>query len=469
MGLTKPKGLALLTVLVGATLGGQFGHSAEPRTISKWSYGGEPWEARQFTPDEQKRLTVEWAEPKVEQEPSPLPKHVPQFIISGKLLIESEDEKERRPVDWYQPITVVLSRTHLDRPDWSNGYSEEDSVWNGGVVNRGLRSEQSQTKPKKNGSFKVAFRLSELRRPVGATKAFQVGLVIEDRDLTNAGRVLRQSIKHINITGPRKLSRTLRLINGTPSPIGCGHNPVALIQAVNHLRSLGKEEAIKALREYLEIAYDAGHYYYFDPVYPESSDTSNRWRLATLIPLVFEPEKTGEKLPAGGMEVFIERWKSVGDGRDVNFDDQEYVLAYEEWVWPNNYITVWRGITFHNRYVGGYTGWPESTAYLVEWADERGKIIEGRLRPMDDPFEAAEELYSRLADERRAGPEKALAELRLHLRLQTWRMIAHLVEPERKRPREMFDVSDQEWFKLKSKAAQLHIRWDEDRDEYTLN
>ena len=58
----------------------------------------------------------------------------------------------------------------------------------------------------------------------------------------------------------RKHHTTFELINKSTNLLGWGDpNPAALVRAVNHLRSLGKNEAIEALRAYVRYAPQKGN------------------------------------------------------------------------------------------------------------------------------------------------------------------------------------------------------------------
>jgi hypothetical protein len=105
-------------------------------------------------------------------------------------------------------------------------------------------------------------------------------------DWRNEAPILSQTVQMIEVPGPKPISRTLQLINACPTPIGWDFDPIALVRAANHLRSLGKEKSIEALREFLKLAYDTG--YTRDRIDPENIDTSNQWCLATLVPVVFD-------------------------------------------------------------------------------------------------------------------------------------------------------------------------------------
>jgi hypothetical protein len=394
--------------------------------------------AANHNPDatERKRLRVQWGKPRLmEGDQSSL-----EFM--GVLLLASEDGKSQKPVDWPQPLRVVLAKTAQDRPDWSQRHSRRNSVWADTIVGRGPplgslatfhHDDEARPIPRRAGQFIATMPLGELHREIGQTKAFQIGLCLGVKKgttltWTNTSPILPDTVSTIEIPGPKALAATLQLINACPTPLGWDYDPLALVRASNHLRSLGKDRTIKALREFVRIARDPG-YGGNERRDPEDIDTSNQWCLATLVPLVFEKASPKDEDPP---------------------------------LWTHE-ITIWEGIPFHNVRIGATTGWPPRSEPLVEWAAKHGKLIVRPLIPTDRPLEAADGLFDELG--RTKNRER---ELRQHLRLQAWRMIGQLVEPgsqPRKADAERLD-SEPEWKRLKARAARLTIRWSKERQEY---
>jgi hypothetical protein len=365
--------------------------------------------------EERKRLRVEWEKPRVVRDGSSN-----YLDLQGSLFLTSTDGKTKTRVDWFQPIRVLLGKSEKDRPDWSAYHDPDDSVWADGVVGWSDKSRKLSS-----GEFRVQFPLDGLRRPIGAGKPFQIGLCLGTRALTlliwkNTVPVLAQTVGTVEVPGSPALDKTLQLINGVPSPTGWDYDPVALIRAVNHLQAMGKDRSIKALREFLQLAKVYG------PWERDSADidTSDQQCLHLLIPLLFE---------------------TVGKGRagDTRF-----------------YISVEGDIPFHNVRFSGSSGWRESTAYLVDWAEQNCQIRPRPLKPTDDPLSAVDALYAWHAKNE---------ELLQHLRRQGWRTIAHLVDPNLKAPRAIFDAAfstDKGWSELKKRAERLRIHWDGKRQEY---
>jgi hypothetical protein len=352
----------------------------------------------------------------------------PILEITGKLSLLQADGKTFKPVDWPYPIQVVIARRPNERPDWSRWHDESDSVSDNTLVGHEFTHGPGVFRKTVAGVFTARLKLSEIDSPIGATKAFQVGLSFGEKKgkrLTwcNEAPILPQSVKMLDVAGPRRIRRTLQLINACPTPYDLDFfDPIALVRAANHLQSLGKEKAIAALREFLDLAYFARHVR--DRIDPENIDTSNQLCLASLVPLVFDGVPQRETIVDGA------RRRAV--------------------------IRVFEGIPFHTGHPVSIRGvGPGSTRPLVEEAAKNGKLRKKPLRPTDNPLEAADRLFEEIGDR----------ELRTHLRSQAWRAIRHLVEPESKGAR--IRLSGAAWDKLKTKAARLKICWDEKRQEYT--
>src|SRR5262249_4443641 len=149
--------------------------------------------------------------------------------------------------------------------DWTHFHLRDNTVGSDVVVGMkivtGVRSgPDGKSTPipiekKPPGEFTGRFRLSEIERPVGGKKAFQLGLCLGAKNgkqipWATDQPVLPQSLTKVEIAGPESLSETMRLINGCPTPLGWDYDPAAAVRAANHLRGLGTEKAVAALREF---------------------------------------------------------------------------------------------------------------------------------------------------------------------------------------------------------------------------
>lgn len=299
----------------------------------------------------------------------------------------------------------------------------------------------------KSGAFEVHFPIYEINRPVGKAGPVQVGITLgehrgQSMEWNNQTPVLPQTIGTITIPGSPPISETLQLLCECPNPLGWDeYNPITLVRAVNHLRSLGKDDAIAALRAFARLA----------PVESSSVrhrktasiDTTDQQRLCLIIPLLFERKNPEVKFPTN---------------EDFSHDGSD------EW-WDFR-VSVEDDIPFHNTKIVGRTGPPDPPrGYLVEWAAKHGKLREKPLRPADDPLAAADSLYAKLAAKEPDWHPLYEDILRTHVRHQAWRIVAPFMESERAK-NWPGGLDDTEWQELKAKAERLNIRWSEERQEY---
>jgi hypothetical protein len=387
-------------------------------------------EDRSLDKQHQKGLRVTWGKPR---RVAGSTDHAPHLAISGKLSLLQADGKTLKPVDWPLPIRVVMCPRPNEKPDWRR-WHDLDTLASDHLVGRELvigarstgdgGSEPIPLPKKPPGTFLATFSLRQIQSPIGATKPFQVGLCLGEKKGTtvtwrNLVPIQPQTVQLLEVSGPRPLSRTLQLINACPNPLGWRFDGIALARAVNHLSSLGKDNAIAAMREFLEMADHDG--YGRDGVDPANIDTSDQYCLACVVPLVFDRVDLLER------------------------------------------ITVWQGIPFHTVVIDGFRGQrPRSTGRLLDRAAQSGKLFAQPLRPADNPLPAADSLFDRIVPPKE--PEMSRLRLREHLRKQAWRAVRHLVDPRAKAPPDL--SSQANWDRLNAKVAQLKIRWDEKRQEY---
>ena len=238
--------------------------------------------------------------------------------------------------------------------------------------------------------------------------------------------------------GRKHSQPTFELINKSTNLLGWGDpNPVAVVRAVNHLRSLGKNDAIEALRAYVRYAPQYGTGW--------ESDSADQQRLVWIIPLLFVPSNPDIKLPTLGRNPEFPEW-TTGDK------------------WEPFYISLAGDLPFHNVKFGGRRGKVDpDRGYLVEWVSKHAHLRAEPLRPVDDPLGAADGLCDKLSKD--ALNEDHAQALRYHIRQQAWRTIAHLISVEEKN-RWPGWPSDDEWERIKEEAAKLNIRWSEEAQDY---
>jgi hypothetical protein len=395
-----------------------------------------PAETFNPNPNQQQRLRVKWGKPFVSK--------FQILVIPGRLLLQKSGGQSNKPVDWVQGVQVVISRKHNQRPDWTKRHDKTDSAWDDCVTND-------------KGEFKARFSLYEISRPVGDAKTFQIAVSLGQKTgrtikWTNATPVLRGSKGTVMIRGPDPLSPTLQIINGAPSVKSRDYDPVALIRAVNHLHSLGKEGAISALREFLKIAGNSS----FAERDPANIDTSDCQCVFLIVRLLFEPKGLQDKLP------------SIAIGHMSPYPAKE-----DAELWPLYPLAVQEDIPFlvmEWRFVAGS---PEHPANHVDWAEKHGKLRVKPLRPSDNPLRAVDTLRSMQKTIRLFQGDRAVPLDNLDggmLREQSWRMIEHFVGPVRTSEhfgRHRNYDPDADWERHKRIAQQFKFAWDEAKQQYT--
>jgi hypothetical protein len=419
-----------------------------------------PVETRELTAALHRQLHVQWLEPA-------LLRGAPETTIEirGRMFVQMADGRTKVPIDWVQPVRVLLARRPQMHPDWSQHIDRRDSAWGDGVIGligvpglRGAapsRDGRIHLATRAQGEFSVRVPAAELKRSPGKGSSFQIGLSLGTKTghtlmWDNSTPVLSKSLGSIELEGPAPLNPGLQLINGCPSPDGRDYDPLALVRAVNHLQSLGKPKAVELLRHYVKIANVDGQWIR-DPM---NIDTSDQQSLYLLIPMLFDHSAPGHK-----------SLRSI-------------------WISSLPLVRIEAGLPFHIQLFDAWIGPRRGTSFLVNWAAQHGELRGEPIRPTDDPLAAADALADRLTAKNLTNGDlrSESIDLRAHLRFQAWRMIAHLIEPKRtgfhsedpelfrseKQAAEHADLfrNEKRWEEVKVRASRLKIRWDEKRQEY---
>jgi hypothetical protein len=224
-----------------------------------------------------------------------------------------------------------------------------------------------------------------------------------------------------------RIERAVRLIGECPGPLGYTFNPVPLIRAVNELHSMGKEDAIKALRR----------------VGAQRSTWGAHQSLRLVIPLLFGRIEPEDKLP--------EVW-----GRDG-----KYELELDEW---DNWIDVEGDVPFHTKLIGASSGPGWNNRYLVEWAERDGRIRTSPLRPTDDPIGAADKVLQRL--QRDTKDPEAKKWIAHHIRKQVYTALGDVVLHEQNQPSPWHPGGDEAWEAFKKQCHAQNLRWSEEQQNY---
>jgi len=196
----------------------------------------------------------------------------------------------------------------------------------------------------------------------------------------------------------------------------------SLVRTVNCLQSLGKDDAIEALRLFL-----AQH--------PLGSDNvGDHQCLEIVVPLLFKRRNEHDRLP---MPV------------DVH---GEYKLVHTEWpIW----VSTESDLPFDIVPASEQEYRPIDRTYLINWADQRGVLRARPMRPTDDIAAAAESLMEKLisSDGSHIDDDSTLAN---YIRLQAMFCILHCWDTKYIE----VDGSDiDQWRAFKVDCKRLKIKW----------
>jgi hypothetical protein len=371
------------------------------------------------------RVRVEWKEAEAESSWGKL-------RIRGRLIVEGGDRAG--PVDWFQGIRVLVSRQSDSPLDWSNG-PDKASTLIADLVAR------------KDGTFTASFDLEEIPRPVGSHGKHQIGAVLglhKGHEVFYEAKapLLADSVAMLALPGPPKLSPTLALINAASQWPDRAPEPAAIIKAVNRLHSLGKRQALDALREYVKLAPDR-----FNPAEefePANIEHGNHNVAFWIVRLLFEPAQAGTRIPKPLL------------GAPVPSPDQNDMK-----LWPLFPIELVDDVPFMIPDGWNLGGRPEHPESHLEWAERYGVLREGPLHPADDPLGAADRLLSLPKSQR-------LDRLTDAIHRQAWQLVAHLLPVDAGPDEEYESFSPAKWTILRKLATRRKVHWDEKSQAYTV-
>ena len=197
------------------------------------------------------------------------------------------------------------------------------------------------------------------------------------------------------------------------------YDPVDAVRAVNHLRRVGKVNAIAALKDYVG-----------------QHSVEDHQVLCLLVPILFEPTDPSELLPAPiplrSTDEYSQMITEISLGQKSQEDlavlEDKYATRFslELMRWPDDFgnLIVCDGVPFHVVLHSGVLGYKKAMVrrdYLVAWAAEKGKLRETLLVPTDAPEDSLRKLFSRFGDsfaspiERRRWREQCIDQLHLLL------------------------------------------------------
>jgi hypothetical protein len=361
-----------------------------------------------------------------------------QLSLRGRLLIESNDGKSRKPIDWVQGVRVIVSRLPEKKHDWSRRQEMHEAVWGDFVI-------------REKGEFLVFVSPGEVCRAVGKELRFQVALSLGEKNgqsitWKNTETALPQSVAMLKIPGPPAISETMQIINGVPSYDQNDFNPAKLVRAVNHLMPMGKEKAIRELRAFLKIARDSTN----ETVRcDENIDTSDRTCVFLIVRLLFECAEPKGELPGIATVPFM----PVPDEKDRKF-------------WLLHPVYLQDDVPFFLCNGGALGGMPDQPERHVDWAEEHGRIRSRPLRPLDNPMTAAGRLIA-LPQTKRLYKDQDFKDL---LYRQAWNIIEdvdpRIPKPKPITPANTFDEPD--WDARVKAASKFKIHWSEAGQKYIM-
>lgn len=357
----------------------------------------------------------------------------PRYIVFSGVVTHLDENGSRIP---FSPpaMLVAVAREPDVEIDWSRGAARADSL-------------MIAARADANGEFQVHVDVWKLDRRVGETHCNQVGVlfpaVYGGGPAFPTDPVHPSSIAHVAIPGPLPLSRTLALINSAAPLNPKTYDPIALVRAVNHLYSLGKESAIAALREYMSIAPNIGpgDYLWASGANPDCADSSV---IFPIVRLLFDsPDRP--RSPEFWAKMLIPRaLHDVDAQRDYPFKivgDIPFVAA---------------------QWSGGHTGYDSDPGEAIAWAENAGVLRPTPLHPTNDPIVAAE--LSGLDARGQAWIAlQNVVGIPLSERFQTLQCpcsTACRFDDERS------PVSDTAWDRFTNAARAAGLHWDEGRQDY---
>lgn len=215
-------------------------------------------------------------------------------------------------------------------------------------------------------------------------------------------------------------------------------NPINLIRAINHLRSLGHQGAIDCLsrvdkQEHLRKSIDIA------------------------VALLYQPKHSNEGLPTFD--------PSTPMGFKLELDD-----------WQIS-VEVHNGIPFHVDWMyTSYTGFWTSRDFLLNWAASYSEIKRSDLTPTDDPFSTAAELIillkNRALTEYPLLPDEDRLEIAVlvtdRIRTQVFKMVEHLFPEFESLAESDWILNDQCWDAVVLECKNRGLKWDRQKMQYSF-
>ncbi|MBI5362236.1 MAG: hypothetical protein HZA53_03590 [Planctomycetes bacterium] len=276
--------------------------------------------------------------------------------------------------------------------------------------------------------------------------------------------------------GPTALAPELALLSAVRSSAWMfddeDFDPIALVQAANPLRALGKQGAIARMHSLLEHSFRyTPNTRTFDGRDPADPATIDPVAVELLVQLMFDVRYTGdverpvfdEDIEQRAFARFVERgrlhaWAGTYDDAQPG-DPPEAQAEYP--------LRIARDVPFlAAHWLSGRSGCDVSPYFYLDVAERYGVLKSEPLVPPDDPTLAADELLAR-------GPVPERNDPRGQIVRSLERSIGTVFSPrlvdrtDRERHfRRDERISDADWQRVKDDLARRGVRWDAEKQCY---
>jgi len=369
------------------------------------------------------QIGVEWQAPELDELGN-------ICAVRGRLTIPGSEPNQRRPVDWFQGITLYVAMTPNAKPDWSGGMNRHNTEPDTGVV---LAA----------GEFRFYFDVRDLQKLRSASESFQFGLALADHSQNESGDTVVRwhsaipaiagSVRMLEIPPAAKLSPELELINSASGWPFRNPDSVDLIRAVNALQRLGKNEALNTLDRYVELTNSFDYWQDHEIVF---------WIMRVL----FEPVRLDDRIPRPMIAVYL-----------VDRDSAEGAN------WPLNPMALVDDVPFmigHRIFSGGM---PEHPSSHIQWARKHGVMRDEPLRPTVSPLLAAESILASPQSQRL--DEYARKQAEQIVREHAYKMVDDLLPLSP--PRRFDDAVDEAYWRAQVEtSAAAQITWDAKQERF---
>lgn len=271
------------------------------------------------------------------------------------------------------------------------------------------------------------------------------------------------------VKGAKWLSPTGRLIALAPTRELERFSPVALVQAVNHLRSLGKERAIAELEEYVDVVFDP--HVEVDRVPPYPALTRNCQNVFLIVRLLFEFDHDEEGFP------YHHTTLHSPEGACVSAFPRFPLAVHGDLP----YLLI--GVHTH----GAFLSPPGKAWALLDYCFRFGKLRETDLVPVDDPASTLDELEAIIESTPEPHPipeDPPWAKMLFHgtfyrakialaeTRKQCWRTYLDATtgaEPSDRDSDDGMPETEEQWQESLERAKRVRLTWDQATWTYLVN